>query len=162
LGDAGCVGMTLASIAIILLLYLDDIVLMEKCPYDLGKQLIILKDFCSSMGMTMNTKKTKVMIIKSKRITYNTFVYDNNSLEEFPSYKYLGIDIHHKLNWNYIVKKRINGGWKAYYGIQNNCKSMDLWIWDKKNSSFTPSSLWLSYMDVKLGVTIYLENLGER
>jgi hypothetical protein len=94
LEDAGCVGPTLVSIVIILLLYANDIVLMEKIPYDLGKKLIILKDFFSSMGMTMNTNKTKVMIIKSKRITYNTFVYDNNSLEEVPSYKYLGIDIH--------------------------------------------------------------------
>jgi hypothetical protein len=82
LEDAGCVGPTLTSIVIILLLYVDDIVLMEKSPYDLGKQLIILKDFCSSMGMTVNTDKTKVMIIKSKNITYDTFVYDNNSLEE--------------------------------------------------------------------------------
>jgi hypothetical protein len=162
LEDAGCVGPTLASIVIILLLYVDDIVLMVKSPYDLGKKLIILKDFFSSMGMTVNTDKTKVMIIKSKRITYDTFVYDNNSLEEVPSYKYLGINIHHKLNWNYSIEKRINGGWKAYYGLENNCKSMDLWLWDKKKSSFTLLSLWLSYMDVKFGVAISLENPRER
>jgi hypothetical protein len=56
-------------------------------------------------------------------------------LEEVPSYKYLGIDIHHKLNWNYSIEKRINGGWKAYYGLENNCKSTDLWLWDKKKKS---------------------------
>jgi hypothetical protein len=78
------------------------------------------------MGMTVNTDKTKVLIIKYKRITYDTFVYDNNSLEEVPSYKYLGIDIHHKLNWNYSIEKRINRGWKAYYGLENNCKSTNL------------------------------------
>jgi hypothetical protein len=50
------------------------------------------------MGMTINTNKTKVMIIKSKKITYANFMYDNNSLEEVTSYKYLGIDLHHKLN----------------------------------------------------------------
>ena len=38
------------------------------------------------------------MIIKSKKNTYSNFVYDNNNLEEVSSYKYLGIDIHHKLN----------------------------------------------------------------
>jgi hypothetical protein len=59
LEEAGCVGPTLASIVIILLLYVDDIVLMERNPYDLGKQLRILKDFCSSMGMTVNTDKMK-------------------------------------------------------------------------------------------------------
>jgi hypothetical protein len=162
LKDAGCVGPTLASIVIILLIYANDIVLMVKSPYDPGKQLIILEDLCSSMGMTVNTDKTKVMIIKSKNVTYDTFVYDNNSLEELPSYKYLGIDIHHKLNWNYIVEKWINGVWKAYYGLENNCKSTDLWLWDKKNVSFTLLSLWLSYMDVKFRATISLDNPGER
>jgi hypothetical protein len=50
------------------------------------------------MGMIVNTGKIKVMIIKSKNITYNTFVYDDNNLEEVSSYKYLRINIHHKLN----------------------------------------------------------------
>jgi hypothetical protein len=86
--------------------------------------------------MTMNTNKIKVMIIKSKKISYDTFVYENNSLEEVSSYKYLGIDIHHKLNWNYSVEKRTNGEWKAYYGLENNCKLVDLWLWDKKKFLF--------------------------
>jgi hypothetical protein len=73
LEDARCVRPTLASIVIILLIYVDDIFLMEKIPYDLGKQLIILKDFFSSMGMPVNTNKIKVMIIKFKRITYDNF-----------------------------------------------------------------------------------------
>jgi hypothetical protein len=50
------------------------------------------------------------MIIKSNKIPYDTFVYDNTNLEEVTSYKYLGIDIHHKLNWNYSIEKRIIGG----------------------------------------------------
>jgi hypothetical protein len=50
------------------------------------------------MGMTINIDKTKVMIIKSNKINYDTLVYENNNLEEVTSYKYLGIDIHHKLN----------------------------------------------------------------
>ena len=57
------------------------------------------------MGMTVNTNKTKVMIIKSKNETYSNFVYDKRNLEEVSSYKYLGIDIHHKLNCNYIIEK---------------------------------------------------------
>jgi hypothetical protein len=63
-------------------------------------------------------------------------VYDNNSLEEVTSYKYLGINLHHKLNWNYSIEKRINGGWKTYCRIENNCKSMNLWLWDKKKLLF--------------------------
>jgi hypothetical protein len=109
---------------------------MARSTHDLENQLRILKDFFSNMGMTVNTNKTKVMIIKSNKIPYDTFVYENNILEEVTSYKYLGIDIHHKLNWNYSIEKRIIGGWKAYYGLENNCKSSDLWSWDKKKLLF--------------------------
>ena len=87
------------------------------------------------MGMTVNTDKTKIMIIKSKD-TYANFVYDNNNLEEVSSYIYLGIDIHHKLNWNYSFEKRINGGWKAYFGLENNCKATNLVMWDKMKLLF--------------------------
>ena len=88
------------------------------------------------MGMTVNTNKTKVMIMKSKKDTYPNFVYDNSNLEEVSYYKYLGIDIHHKLNWNYIIEKRINGGWKAYFGLENSCKVVNLVMWDKNKLLF--------------------------
>ena len=77
------------------------------------------------------------MIIQSKKDTYANFVYDNNNLEEVSSCKYLGIDIHHKLNWDYsIEKKMINGAWKAYFGLENNCKAANLVMWDKNNLFF--------------------------
>ena len=90
--------------------YADDIVLMEMCPSDLDKQLIILKKICSNMGMTVSTDMTKIMITKSKKDTYTNFIYDNRKLEEVNPYKYLKIDIQHKLNWNYNIEKMINGG----------------------------------------------------
>jgi hypothetical protein len=136
LEKAGCVEPTLTSILINILLYADDIALMARSPHDLENQLRILKDFFSNMGKNVNTDKTKVMIIKSNKIPYDNFVYENKNLEEVTSYKYLGIDIHHELNWNYSIEKRIIGGWKYFYGIGNNCKSVDLWSWDKKKLMF--------------------------
>jgi len=50
------------------------------------------------MGMIINTDKTKVMIIKSKKINYDNFIYDNNYLEKVSSYKYSRIDIYRQLN----------------------------------------------------------------
>jgi hypothetical protein len=126
LEEAGCAGPIVTGIVINIFLYANDIVLMARSPNDLGNQLRILNDFCSNMGMTVNTDKTKIMIIKSNKTTYDTFVYDNKNLEEVTSYKYIGIDIHHKLNWNYSIEKRIFGRWKACYGLENNCKSIDL------------------------------------
>ena len=47
LEKAGCVGPTLIGIVINLLLYVDDIVLMERSPRDLQNQLKILNGFSS-------------------------------------------------------------------------------------------------------------------
>ena len=58
---------------------------MARCSDDIEKQLRILKDLCSNMGMTFNTDKTKFVVIKSNKGTY-----DNRNLEEVTSYKYLG------------------------------------------------------------------------
>ena len=69
LEEAGCAGTILAGIVIILLIYADDIVLLARCSSNLDKQLRLLQDFYSNMGMTVNTDKTKVMIIKSKTRT---------------------------------------------------------------------------------------------
>ena len=57
------------------------------------------------------------------------------------SYKYLGINIHHKLNWNYSIEKMINEGWKAYFGLENNYKSVNLVMWDKKKFLFKTLSI---------------------
>ena len=72
--------------------------------------------------MTLNTEKTNVMIIKSKKVTYASFVYDNKSLEQVYSYAYLSIDIGYKLKWNYSIEKIVNERRKAYFGLENNCK----------------------------------------
>ena len=45
LEKAGCVSHTLIGIVINLLIYDDDIILMERSPHDLENQLRILKDF---------------------------------------------------------------------------------------------------------------------
>jgi hypothetical protein len=40
------------------------------------------------------------------------------------------------LNLNYSIEKRIIGGWRTYHGIENNCKSTQLWSLDKKKILF--------------------------
>ena len=55
--------------------------------------------------MIVNTNKIKILINKSE-----------SSLMIF-----FQIDIHSKFNWSYSVEKGINGGWKAYHGLENNC-----------------------------------------
>jgi hypothetical protein len=115
------------------------------------------------MGMTVNIDKTKVMIIKSNKITYDTFVYDNKKLEKVTSYKYLGIDIHHKLNWNYSIEKRIilrDGN--LIMGLKTIVNQLMFGVGIRRNSSLRLLLHLLSFMDVNSRVVVSLVNRGER
>ena len=52
----------------------DDIVLMETCRSNVDKQLIILTYFFSNMGMTLNTNKIQIIIIKSRKENYANLI----------------------------------------------------------------------------------------
>lgn len=95
-----CKGNKLAGIILTLLFYTDDIVILAISHDDLDKELTTLYDYCSKMGMTVNTNKTKIMITKSKMITHGNFLYYRKSLEHVSSYKSLGTYIPYQLNWN--------------------------------------------------------------
>jgi hypothetical protein len=94
---------------------------LARSPCDLDKKLRILKKNCVIFRMSVNAYKTKVMIIKSRWTTYLDFLYETNITGKVLSYKYHSIDNHNKINWNYSVERRINGGWKSYFGPENNC-----------------------------------------
>jgi hypothetical protein len=149
----GCVGPTLTGIVINLLLYDDDNVLMARSPHDLENQLRILKDFCSNMGMTVNTDKTKVMIIKSNKIPYDTFVYDNNNLEEVNSYKYLGI---------IASTKGLLGDGKLIMGLKTIVNQMNFGVGIRRNSYLRLLLHLLFFMDVKYGAVLNIVNPRER
>jgi hypothetical protein len=134
---------------------------MARSPRDLGKKLRILKDFFANMGMTVNTNKTKVMIIKSNKITCDTFVYDNNKLEEMTSYKYLGINIHHKLNGIIALRKGLLGHGKLIMDLKTILNQTIVGYGIRRNSSLRLLLCMLLYMDAKSGDAVSLVNPRE-
>lgn len=136
LEEAGCADTILVGIVIILLLYVDDIVLMEKYPFDLDKQLRIIKDFCSCMGMTVNTDQTKVIIIKSKKVTYANFCTTISIWKKCLLINILELIFIISSIGSITLRKKINGEWKAYFGLESNCKSTNLVISDKNKFIF--------------------------
>jgi hypothetical protein len=98
----------------------SQIVLFARSHSDLNKQLKFFKIFALAL-VSVNTDKTKVMTINCKNTICPNFVYDNNNLEGVNWYKCLGVDLHHKLKWNYRVEEKLNGGSKAYFGLEIYC-----------------------------------------
>ncbi|XP_059067370.1 uncharacterized protein LOC131858220 [Cryptomeria japonica] len=65
---------------------------------------------------------------KKKRNQYK-FYFEGSILEEDSNYKYLGIGFNKNLNWDGCRKKRILGGWKGWYALQNRCREAELRNW---------------------------------
>jgi hypothetical protein len=88
--------------------------------------------------MQVNITKTEIMIFslnrKGKPIT---FLFEGSPLEIVKEYKYLGIEFHYKLSWETCRAKRIHGGWRASYLVQNRSKKVKIWDWKTKKTLFS-------------------------
>ncbi len=62
LNDRECDALTLADVHVWLLLFVDDLVLTSESKVGLQQQLDTLQQFCAERGLTVNVKKTKVMV----------------------------------------------------------------------------------------------------
>jgi hypothetical protein len=60
-----CDAPTLADVHIWLLLFADDLALTSELEVGLQQQLDALQQLCAQRGLTVNMKKTKVMVFNS-------------------------------------------------------------------------------------------------
>ena len=73
--------------------YADDTVLLAENQADLQNITSQVKDNSEKMGLNMNVKKTKVMVMSRTPVEDGKIVIDGEALEEVTSFKYLGQNI---------------------------------------------------------------------
>ncbi len=61
------------QLAVRLLLYVDDLALMSHTHAGLQKQLDVLQTFCCECQLTMNVKKTKVVVFEARKSVCQAF-----------------------------------------------------------------------------------------
>jgi DNA phosphorothioation-dependent restriction protein DptG len=77
----------LGQLAVRLLLYADDLALMSHTPTGLQKQLDVLQAFYYECQLTMNVKKTKVVVFEAHKSVCQTFQYEGETIEQLNSFK---------------------------------------------------------------------------
>ena len=89
----GIEGIDLHHIKLFLLFYADDITLFSETAEGLQIALNLLSTYCQRWKLTVNTKKTKVMIFrKGGMLPRNLkFYYNDEELEIVNTFSYLGI-----------------------------------------------------------------------
>ena len=112
-----------------LVLFADDILLYKitNSPHDmqcLQSDINKICDWTAKTGLKLNVNKTKFMIISRKRFPPSAHLTINNTpLEQVLNYKYLGVVISSKLQWNdhihYISSKARKRLGFMYRNLQN-------------------------------------------
>ena len=85
-----CDPIQLENIAINFLAFADDIVLLSTSQSGLQYSLNLFEKYCSKWRLTVNMKKTKVIIFNSSKIKAK-FYFCNVKISEAKDYTYLGI-----------------------------------------------------------------------
>ena len=74
------------------LLYADDLIILSQSPSGLQNGLNILSQFCSKWGLTVNLKKTQIMVFQKKNKRNKlSFIYENHPVEAVSHCTYLAI-----------------------------------------------------------------------
>jgi len=60
----------------------------------LEKQLDVLQAFCSKRQLTVNVKKTKVVVFEARKSVCQAFQYEGEAIEQLNYFKYLRVELH--------------------------------------------------------------------
>jgi len=124
----------LGKLAIQLLIFADDVVLLAHNAADLQQHLLALEAFCKQSGMQVNMKKTKCLAIGTRQDI--PLYFAGNKVEMVTSYKYLGVEFSQTMSWATCVKHRVASGYKAFYSMIHKCKGASLSTWKLKKHLF--------------------------
>ena len=123
------------------LMYADDLIILASSHTQLQQYLNNLNTYCMDWGLSINTKKTKIMIFqKRNRDDHCTFHFGNKPLEIVQLYKYLGITFQQNGRFKHAMEDLKNRSNKAMFKLSSILE----------NASVRDSKLWLKMFDCTL------------
>ena len=136
-------GACLAGIAIQILLYVDDIVLISDSPEGLQRHLNALKLFCMDKGLSINMDKTQTWVTRSEL----EFFLGEEKVEYPRSYTYLGVTfIGPRFSLQEAACARLSRGYATLNALERQCAHLQfqeaqtkLWLFD---TLITPTLLY--------------------
>jgi exonuclease III len=104
------------------LLYADDMLLLSLSEEGLQAHLQVISTYCQDWGISINCKKTKIMVFTRSGRTPNVgrFEINNQQLEIVKEYKYLGIVLTANGNFNVAQSQLAKKATKALYGLRGS------------------------------------------
>ncbi len=128
-------GLTLHDSQIRCLLYADDLVLLSPTKHGLQQNLDLLEQYCQTWALTVNLKKTNIMIFQKRSRSQGTehiFKLGTNQITHTSHYNYQGLKITSTGNFNHAVNELRDKARRAFYAIKRQCPiEIPIRIWLK-------------------------------
>ena len=116
-----CHPVTIGNTKINCLLYADDLILLSESPIGLQNQLNVVHNYCQDWKLEVNYNKSKVIIFENRKDTSsNNYTYhiDSHEIERVYSYKYLGIIINYKGEFDEAKTDLHRRAQRAYFKLR--------------------------------------------
>jgi hypothetical protein len=85
-----------------------------------------LQVFCYERQLTVNVKKTKVVVFEARKSVCQAFQYEGEALEQLNFFKYLGVELHDTKGMQAVIQRLAMSGKKAVFALRHaqNCASL--------------------------------------
>ena len=118
--DTKCNPISLNNTSIPCLMYADDLVIFSEKQEGLFTCLKRLETYCKKWRLSINTQKTKIIIVnKKKNVTYN-FQINNNTIEITNNHNYLGIIISSNGSFKPAIEELYQKASRAYFSLRQS------------------------------------------
>lgn len=109
------------SLELLLLAFADDIVFFAESAQGVQRILTSFYEYCSRLGLTVNTGKTKVLILHKSRkyAPMPSFIYGGNRIESTMAYTYLGVTFNRQGKFNLAARERVSNASHAIGSIRS-------------------------------------------
>ena len=135
------------QLAIFMLLFADDMVIMSKDPLELETMLNRLYDYCVEWKMNVNINKTKTVIFCRRKGNNNiVFNFGPDNIDIVDSYVYLGVNLYYYGKPKCTLDSIANQATRAVFGLRKAYKydimdiettfsyycspSLTIWMWN--------------------------------
>ena len=115
-------GIEIYDIFIRLIMYADDMVIFSESESGLQDALNNLHFYCNKWGISVNTKKTKIVVFKkgSSSTFQGQWMYGDHILEVVPYFKYLGLSISGNGSFTYHFRETVKSARRALFGLRKS------------------------------------------
>jgi exonuclease III len=125
--DDSCKPVMLNESSIQCLQYADDIVIFSESKEGLQQCLTKLEQYCKVWEMSVNTKKTQIMVYSNKRSRPNyQFMFNDATLNIVDEYKYLGCIFSNNRNFKKCTELLADKAKRATFYIKKILKQNNL------------------------------------